>query len=278
MVTSPGRQAHEVGFHPAPHGGTSNGVADTNFRGCDVAAAFDHVSHHVIIGAMEALKVPPVFVAAWIRECRGSETFAKLDDIMTPGIRRTRSVPRGDASAPDLFGAALDIQGTAFCERCQTEKWGLPLREGNMGLLLFADNCWIIAMSPAEIKCMARAWYELLEKAGLRIAWGEAVWCSSAPDSLEATITVSDTVVTRRSREQGFKALGAWITFDGHFMKEIAEREVIAWRSFHAIRHLLCENKVALKHRLRLLSSCVASSMYWCSGSWILTLSRSTHL
>ena len=67
----PGRQAHEVGFHPAPHGGTSNGVADTNFRGCDVAAAFDHVSHHVIIGAMEALKVPPVFVAAWIRECRG---------------------------------------------------------------------------------------------------------------------------------------------------------------------------------------------------------------
>ena len=197
---------------------------------------------------------------------------------MTPGIRRTRSVPRGDASAPDLFGAALDIQGTAFCERCQTEKWGLPLREGYMGLLLFADNCWIIAMSPAEIKCMARAWYELLEKDGLRIAWGEAVWCSSAPDSLEATITVSDTVVTRRSREQGFKALGAWITFDGHFMKEIAESEVIAWRSFHAIRHLLCDNKMALKHSLRLLSSCVASSMYWCSGSWILTLSRCTHL
>ena len=27
---------------------------------CDVAAAFDHVSHHVIIDAMEALKVHPV--------------------------------------------------------------------------------------------------------------------------------------------------------------------------------------------------------------------------
>ena len=134
-----------------------------------------------------------------------------------------------------------------------------------MGLLLFTDNCWIIAMSPAEFKCMARAWNELLEKAGLRIEWEEAVWCSSAPDSLEATITVSE-------------ALGAWITFDGHFMKEIAEREVIAWRSFHATRHLLCDNIMALKRRLRLLSSCVASSMYWCSGSWILTLSRSTHL
>ena len=104
--------------------------------------------------------------------------------------------------------------------------------------LLFADNSWIIAMSPAELKCMARVWNELLEKAGPRIAWEEAVWCSSAWDSLEATITVSDTVVTRRSREQGFKTLGAWITFDGHFMKEIAEREVIAWRSFFALRQL----------------------------------------
>ena len=39
---------------------------------------------------------------------------------------------------------------------------------------------------------MARAWNELLEQAGLRIAWEEAEWCSSALDSLEATITVSD--------------------------------------------------------------------------------------
>ena len=97
----------------------------------------------------------------------------------------------------------------------------------SMGLLLFADNCWLTAMSPAELKCMARAWNELLEK---------AVWCPSAPDSLEAKIVVDDTVITRRTREQGFKALGAY----GHFVEEIAERVVIAWRSFCAIRKLLC--------------------------------------
>ena len=34
----------------------------------DVAAAFDHVSP---LDAMEALEVPPVLVAAWIREYRG---------------------------------------------------------------------------------------------------------------------------------------------------------------------------------------------------------------
>ena len=98
----PGRQAHEVVFI---------------LRRMDVAGAFDHVSHLLIIDAMEALKVPPVLVAAWMREYKGSETYVKLDDAMTPGIRRTRSVPQGDPCAADLFGVALNIPATAFCEK-----------------------------------------------------------------------------------------------------------------------------------------------------------------
>ena len=94
-------------------------------------------------------------------------------------------------------------------------------------------------MSPAELKCMARARKQLLVKAGLRSAWEEAVWCSSAPDILEATIVVDGTVITRRN----------------------------------ATRKLLCDSKVAVRHRLRLLSS-----LYWCSGSWILTPSQWTHV
>ena len=129
---------------------------------------------------MEVLKVTPVLVAAWIREYRGSETHIKLDDILTPGVRRTRSVPQGDPCAPNLFGAALDVPATAFCKKCQAEKWGLPVGGNYMGLLLFADNCWLIAMSPTELRCLARAWNELLVSARLRIVWKEAVWCTSA--------------------------------------------------------------------------------------------------
>ena len=73
-------------------------------------------------------------------------------------------------------------------------------------------------------------------------------------------------------------ALGARITFDGHFKKEPAERDVSAWRLFYSLRHLLCDDRVALKHRLRLFSSCVVSSLYWCAGSWMLTRSQCTHL
>ena len=46
----------------------------------------------------------------------------------------------------------------------QAEKWGLPVGGNYMELLLFADNCWLIAMPPAELKCMARAWNELLKE------------------------------------------------------------------------------------------------------------------
>ena len=89
---------------------------------------------------------------------------------------------------------------------------------------------------------------------------------------------MSQTVIARRTGEEEFKALGKWITFDGHFTKELAELEVSAWRRFHALHHLLCDNSVALKYRLRLLTSCVVSSMYWCAGSWILTRTQCAHL
>ena len=84
-----------------------------------------------------------------------------------------------------------------------------------LGLLLFADNCWIIAMSIAELQTMASAWNSLLRQAGLDIDWSEAVWCTTAHDSLLGRIEVSDTTITRRPREEGFKAMGVWITFAG---------------------------------------------------------------
>ena len=63
-----------------------------------------------------------------------------------------------------------------------------------------------------------------------------------------------------------------------HVPKELAVREPAAWRGFCASRQLLCDNNVALKYRLRLLTSCVVPSMYWCAGSWILSSTQCTRL
>ena len=229
---------------------------------------FDHVSHHEIIKTTLAMGVPPVLIAAWIREYRNSETLVKPDDIVAMGIRRTRSVPQGDPSAANLFGAALDTPAARFCDTCQNKKLGLLVGNGYLRLLLLADNCWTIAMS-LELQTVARAWNELLKSSKLQVDWGEAVWCSTAQDSLGRD---HSTNTRRRVQSTG------WITFDGRFTKELAEHEVSAWRRFYPLRQMLCDNSVALKDRLRLLASCVVSSMYWCAGSWILTLTQCDHL
>ena len=167
----PGRQAHEVVFILRRMVEQANEWPIPIFvMDCDVAAAFDRVSHHLIIDAMGALNVPLVLVAAWIIEYRNSETHIRLDDILTPGIRRTLSVPQGEPCAANLFGASLDVLATAYCKKCQAEKWELRVDGKCMGVPLFADNSSLIATSPVELRCMASAWNELLVCARLRIA------------------------------------------------------------------------------------------------------------
>ena len=72
-------------------------------------------------------------------------------------------------------------------------------------------------MCPAEIQCTAR------RGMGLHIAWQEACLCCAAPDSRDAGVSGSELRITRRTRENGLKALGVWITLDGRFTKESAE-------------------------------------------------------
>ena len=133
----------------------------------------------------------------------------QLDDIVTLGIRRARSVPQGDPCAADLFGAARDRPARKFLEICQKKKRGLPVGGGYLGLILFADNCWLIGMSVAQLQTMAREWYELVKQAGLNIDWSDAVWCTTAHDILPGSIAVSGTTKTRRKREEGFQGAGS---------------------------------------------------------------------
>ena len=135
-----------------------------------------------------------------LREYMGSETFIKLDDIMTPRIKRTRSVPQGDASAADLFGAALDIAAAAFFERCQAESGESPWTADIWDCCCLRTTAGLSRCPSTELPRMARAWNDLLEKVGLRVAWQEALWCCSATDTPDATITVSEVEMTRRSR------------------------------------------------------------------------------
>ena len=84
---------------------------------------------------------------------------------------------------------------------------GLLVGSSYLGLMLFADSCWIIVDL-----AMARARKELLTATGIQINWSDAccqtVLFPTAQDSLAASITVSDSSSTRRGGLQNVGCVG----------------------------------------------------------------------
>ena len=75
-------------------------------------------------------------------------------------------------------------------------------------------------------------------RAGLRISWKEAVWCTSAADSLVANVEVDDTVITRTTREQGLKPWERWSLLMAISWKNW--RNVRWWHGGHSMRYENC--------------------------------------
>ena len=104
---------------------------------CDVAAAFDRVSHHEIIRAELAMGVPGADCCLDQRIqvlCNTGEAGRCCDS----GNSATRSVPQSDPCAADLFGAALDTPAARFCDMCQHNK--MKTACGNQGMLVCCSS------------------------------------------------------------------------------------------------------------------------------------------
>ena len=82
----------------------------------------------------------------------------------------------------------------------------------------------------------------------------------------------------RASRKVGFQVLGTKVTFDSSDDVELHNRFDRAWRAFYKFTALLCCQTALLGERFRLLDTLVASTLFWCSGSWNLTLKQMSKL
>ena len=81
-------------------------------------------------------------------------------------------------------------------------------------------------------------------------------------------VRVHNTLLERRGRKVGFKALGSWITFEGRQSKELAMRVAAAWRAYHKHRDALTCSKTSIIKRLKFLDQVVEGPLYWCAGTW----------
>ena len=190
-----------------------------------------------IIDAMEALKVPPMLVAAWIREYRGPKQSSSWTTSRHLNSSHTICATRRPVRRWPVWGQHWIFQQQHFVKGARWRSGGYLWKRDTWGFFTFRGQLWIIAMSPAELKhssCLE--WTPGQSWIAHRVGRGCLVFIGTGQFG-------GDHHGVRHSGHSkvagtGFKTLGAWITFDGHFMKEIAERDVIAWRSFFALRQL----------------------------------------
>eukprot|EP00973_Karenia_brevis_P092875 12414490-Karenia_brevis.AAC.1 len=226
------------------------------------------------------MNVPRMLIAAWIREVRRTTSTVKLDDhVQSPPVHRTRSLLQGDPAAPTLFNATLDQPARLFHAKAQVERWGIEMPDGSfLAFLLFADNFWMIANSARELSVMTKHWLQLLAEYGWGVPLSEVKWCTTASDTEFHEVVIDGQTVRRAGRKVGFKALGVLLTFDNSNEAELDNRISSARRAFYKYSYILCCRDADMGQRLKLLHTLVHHALFWCCGSWNLTVSQCSKL
>ena len=141
-------------------------------------------------------------------------------------------------------------------------------------MILFADNSWLVAMSPYMLSDMTNEWLRLLGEAGWETPTEDLTWSTTAHDAFKADIRVDGRITRRAEAKIDFKALGTMVTFDNAFDVEVENRLARATRTFWANWEMLGCVSIPLPKRLQVLRATVAASFAWCAGSWNLTLEQ----
>lgn len=210
--------------------------------------------------------VPEIVVPAIIREIRRSRVAVIVDQVV-----RTRSAPQGDPGMPTYFNATLDKPAALFVEICQQREWGFRLSDGTfLGIILFADNYWLIARSNTVLSEMIAKWLELLRLWGWDTPHDELSFGSTLQDDVACPVLNGDRLIRRVGRHDSFQALGCQVTFDGRNGTELNARMAKCWRVFGKYAPLLCNKDSPWGKRMHMLGMLVESVLFWCSGSWML--------
>ena len=103
-----------------------------------------------------------------------------------------------------------------------------------MDLILFAANYWFIATDHRMLEKMMKAWLDLLAEYGWETPTEELAWCTTQEDSDVAHIEINKVRTRRATAKDGFKVLGAYVTFDNRLDVELESRLTRADRAFRA--------------------------------------------
>ena len=149
---------------------------------------------------------------------------------------------------------------------------GWRLTDGHfLGLILFADNYWLVARNNQILTIMLRKWLELLRLWGWDTPSDELSFGTTAPDEQFFAVFYNEVAIRRVPRHIGFPALGCQITFDGRNSVEVTSRIGKCWRVFAKYAPILCNDSAPWAKRTLMLQLLIQNTLFWCSGSWLLS-------
>eukprot|EP00973_Karenia_brevis_P005186 712462-Karenia_brevis.AAC.1 len=133
----------------------------------DVHKAYDSLEYVHALNGLVHHHCPKILASALAREWK-HQRFLKLKfgSESTHFVNKNKALIQGDPSAPEIFNLALDLPVQKFFMMCQKHKWGFEMNWNGsnifLGILVFADNFWLICTNPHHHPKMLRAWLAIL--------------------------------------------------------------------------------------------------------------------
>ena len=136
----------------------------------DLSKAFDCINHKALDKALKAHGIPATLRAALARELTGNTMQFLLQGTMSDKVHLRRGGKQGDPSTPFLWNQLLDLALGPLAKDWECRVFGFTCSDTQAPIsnMIWADDCFFIARSEADMKVMIKEATDAIHEVGLR--------------------------------------------------------------------------------------------------------------
>ena len=231
----------------------------------DYRKAFDKVKHEQLINMLELLDIYGKDLRV-VRSIYWEQTAAiKIDNEISPFIKVKRGVKQGCVFSPDLF----KLYSENILREIQDQA-GILIGGHNLNNIRYADDIVLIADSEENLQKILDKVVSESESKGLSINCEktECLVVSKQKTRPTCNVTINNEKIKQVDK---FEYLGSLITSDAKCDQEINRRIGMAKVALQKMKKLLCNSKVAMKIKLRVLECYVIPILIYSSECWTIS-------
>ena len=143
--------------------------------------------------------------------------------------------------------------------------------------LRFADDVLLLACCRRDVSRMVTDLDEEARKYGLKVHLGKTVILTNVlPRPMSIQCSGQNIRVLQEGEAE--KYLGRKFSLDDYHNVELSHRIAAGWAAFRSLKHVLCDRRLCLRARMKLLQTCVAPSMLYAAETWTLTVVQASRI